>query len=89
MVNAVLQSTTTNNLNVLAQASANIFVAFRDFLVECDYDFPVIEEELLDMLREFARDVWVDTGDISDIRNNYATFKMLYLKKDFEDFVRT
>lgn len=48
---------------------------------------PVCEEELLELLREFARDIWIEVGDISDIRTHYQTFKKLYLKNDFESFV--
>lgn len=83
VVTAVIKSQDEKNIS----SSSNIFVKFRDFITEYDYDLPVCEEELLELLREFARDIWIEVGDISDIRTHYQTFKKLYLKNDFESFI--
>lgn len=84
-------------LELLAEASytqqpsttyRNIFTSFAGFL-KIKNTMPSTEQELLDMLREFACTLWMSYGSIDDIKKYYATFKTLYLKECFESFIKS
>lgn len=87
-----------DGLELLAEASytqqpsaatyKNIFTSFAGFL-KIKNTMPSTEQELLDMLREFACTLWMSYGHIDDIKKYYTTFKTLYLKECFESFIKS
>lgn len=98
-----VMTTEDENLNILADAAAShsekdikpifdnkkLFESFNKYITRSKYPMPVSEFDLLELLRKFAADEWINIGDINDIKEKYPMFKTIYLIEHFTNFMNS
>lgn len=67
--------------------ATNIYTAFMVYMKKKQKTPPTTDGELVEIMRQFALDVWIQKGSLEELKSAYTTLKTLYVSEHFVEFL--